>query len=235
MASGGCTASSRRCRARPAHPPSIATGPVAPPLTASAETFGDVCAVDGLPVAARAPHPQAPSVLARDRALRARSATTRLSAPPGMVSIMFDGLHDIDWASMKHAYGSAGDVPTLLWALRSPDVTRTVCTRPCPGRMMMARQTVESTFRSHVLAPFADCRAGLGRSDGVIHPQHGVHPGEGEHALQMRRHTGQHQHGPGVPGPPCSSCPVLVRRGVDGRCVRPSLVSWSVAAGPAGG
>ncbi|MGW4303572.1 HEAT repeat domain-containing protein [Streptomyces sp. NPDC004646] len=34
---------------------------------------------------------------------------------------MFDGLHDIDWASMEHAYGSAGEVPALLWALRSPD------------------------------------------------------------------------------------------------------------------
>ncbi|MFM9632838.1 HEAT repeat domain-containing protein [Streptomyces galilaeus] len=34
---------------------------------------------------------------------------------------MFDGLHDIDWASMEHAYGSAEEVPALLWALRSPD------------------------------------------------------------------------------------------------------------------
>ncbi|WP_328674881.1 HEAT repeat domain-containing protein [Streptomyces sp. NBC_00343] len=34
---------------------------------------------------------------------------------------MFDGLHDIDWASMEHAYGSAEEVPTLLTALRSPD------------------------------------------------------------------------------------------------------------------
>ncbi|MFF9172417.1 HEAT repeat domain-containing protein, partial [Streptomyces sp. NPDC014796] len=34
---------------------------------------------------------------------------------------MFDGLHDIDWASMEHAYGSAGEVPALLWALRSPE------------------------------------------------------------------------------------------------------------------
>lgn len=38
-----------------------------------------------------------------------------------MVLIMFDGLHDIDWASMKHAYGSAEEVPALLRALRSPD------------------------------------------------------------------------------------------------------------------
>ncbi|MGW2620481.1 hypothetical protein [Streptomyces sp. NPDC001500] len=38
-----------------------------------------------------------------------------------MVLIMFDGLHDIDWASMEHAYGSAEEVPALLWALRSPD------------------------------------------------------------------------------------------------------------------
>ncbi|MFF2515944.1 HEAT repeat domain-containing protein [Streptomyces sp. NPDC058086] len=34
---------------------------------------------------------------------------------------MFDGLHDIDWASMEHAYGSAEEVPALLTALRSPD------------------------------------------------------------------------------------------------------------------
>ncbi|MET8030602.1 HEAT repeat domain-containing protein [Streptomyces avermitilis] len=34
---------------------------------------------------------------------------------------MFDGLHDIDWASMEHAYGSAEEVPALLWALRSPE------------------------------------------------------------------------------------------------------------------
>ncbi|WP_327188225.1 HEAT repeat domain-containing protein [Streptomyces sp. NBC_01334] len=34
---------------------------------------------------------------------------------------MFDGLHDIDWASMEHAYGPAEEVPALLWALRSPD------------------------------------------------------------------------------------------------------------------
>jgi HEAT repeat protein len=38
-----------------------------------------------------------------------------------MVLIMFDGLHDIDWASMEHAYGTAEEVPALLWALRSPD------------------------------------------------------------------------------------------------------------------
>ncbi|MFK0287996.1 hypothetical protein ACIQVL_47075 [Streptomyces sp. NPDC090499] len=34
---------------------------------------------------------------------------------------MFDGLHDIDWASMEHAYGSAEEVPALLRALRSSD------------------------------------------------------------------------------------------------------------------
>ncbi|MFS4091497.1 hypothetical protein [Streptomyces sp. AF1A] len=34
---------------------------------------------------------------------------------------MLDGLHDIDWASMEHAYGSAEEVPALLWALRSPE------------------------------------------------------------------------------------------------------------------
>ena len=34
---------------------------------------------------------------------------------------MFDGIHDIDWASLTHAYGSAEEVPSLLRALRSPD------------------------------------------------------------------------------------------------------------------
>ncbi|MEE1757821.1 HEAT repeat domain-containing protein [Streptomyces sp. SP18BB07] len=34
---------------------------------------------------------------------------------------MFEGLDDIDWASMEHAYGSAEEIPALLWALRSPD------------------------------------------------------------------------------------------------------------------
>ncbi|MEV1004899.1 hypothetical protein [Nonomuraea sp. NPDC050202] len=34
---------------------------------------------------------------------------------------MFDGLYDIDWSSMEHAYGSAGEVPELLLALRSAD------------------------------------------------------------------------------------------------------------------
>ncbi|MFJ4788601.1 hypothetical protein [Streptomyces sp. NPDC088794] len=34
---------------------------------------------------------------------------------------MVDGLHDIDWASMEHAYGSAEEIPAMLWALRSPD------------------------------------------------------------------------------------------------------------------
>lgn len=44
-----------------------------------------------------------------------------MSVPPGMVAIMLDGLHDIDWASMDHAYGSAEEVPALLAAMRSPD------------------------------------------------------------------------------------------------------------------
>ncbi|MGW6497979.1 hypothetical protein [Nonomuraea angiospora] len=34
---------------------------------------------------------------------------------------MFEGLHDIDWASMEHAYGPAHEVPELLLALRSTD------------------------------------------------------------------------------------------------------------------
>ncbi|MFB6894608.1 hypothetical protein ACFCX4_35560 [Kitasatospora sp. NPDC056327] len=34
---------------------------------------------------------------------------------------MFDGLHDIDWSRMHHAYGTAEQVPALLLALASPD------------------------------------------------------------------------------------------------------------------
>ncbi|GGV42697.1 hypothetical protein GCM10010182_79220 [Actinomadura cremea] len=34
---------------------------------------------------------------------------------------MFSGLHEIDWASMRHAYGSAEEVPALLLALASSD------------------------------------------------------------------------------------------------------------------
>ncbi|GAA2285514.1 hypothetical protein GCM10010415_64450 [Streptomyces atrovirens] len=34
---------------------------------------------------------------------------------------MFDGLHDIDWSSMGHAYGTAEELPVLLTALCSPD------------------------------------------------------------------------------------------------------------------
>src|SRR5262245_32636478 len=33
----------------------------------------------------------------------------------------FEGLHDIDWASMHHAYGTAEEVPGLLEALASDD------------------------------------------------------------------------------------------------------------------
>ncbi|MEU3296698.1 HEAT repeat domain-containing protein [Streptomyces longwoodensis] len=33
---------------------------------------------------------------------------------------MFEELHRIDWSSMEHAYGTAEEVPALLWALRSP-------------------------------------------------------------------------------------------------------------------
>ena len=34
---------------------------------------------------------------------------------------MFDGLDDIDWASLKHAYGSAADVPAMIRQLASED------------------------------------------------------------------------------------------------------------------
>jgi hypothetical protein len=32
---------------------------------------------------------------------------------------MFNGLRDVDWSSMHHAYGPADEVPALLLALRS--------------------------------------------------------------------------------------------------------------------
>jgi hypothetical protein len=34
---------------------------------------------------------------------------------------VFNGLHDVDWSSMHHAYGPAHEVPALLLALRSAD------------------------------------------------------------------------------------------------------------------
>ncbi|WP_212996913.1 hypothetical protein [Winogradskya consettensis] len=34
---------------------------------------------------------------------------------------MVDGLHEVDWAALEHAYGSAEDVPAMLTALRSAD------------------------------------------------------------------------------------------------------------------
>ncbi|MFC0540530.1 HEAT repeat domain-containing protein [Kutzneria chonburiensis] len=34
---------------------------------------------------------------------------------------MFEGLHEIDWSSMNHSYGTAEEVPELLLAMRSPD------------------------------------------------------------------------------------------------------------------
>ena len=34
---------------------------------------------------------------------------------------MFNGLYAIDWSSMEHAYGPAGEIPALLLALRSAD------------------------------------------------------------------------------------------------------------------
>ncbi len=55
------------------------------------------------------------------RARAAASALPALSVPHCIVRVMFDGLHDIDWSSMDHAYGSAAEVPALLLAFRSPD------------------------------------------------------------------------------------------------------------------
>lgn len=44
-----------------------------------------------------------------------------MSVPSGIVPRMFNGLHNIDWSSMEHAYGPADEVPSLLMAMRSPD------------------------------------------------------------------------------------------------------------------
>ena len=44
-----------------------------------------------------------------------------MSAGLGIMALMFDGLFEVDWASMSHAYGSAQEVPGLLLALRSAD------------------------------------------------------------------------------------------------------------------
>lgn len=44
-----------------------------------------------------------------------------MSVPSGIVPRMINDLHSIDWSSMGHAYGSAGDVPVWLRAMASPD------------------------------------------------------------------------------------------------------------------
>ena len=40
----------------------------------------------------------------------------------GIMPRMFNGLYDIDWSSMQHAYGSAEEVPELLVAMRSANI-----------------------------------------------------------------------------------------------------------------
>ncbi|MFE7465022.1 HEAT repeat domain-containing protein [Streptomyces sp. NPDC057499] len=37
---------------------------------------------------------------------------------------MFAGIDEVDWTSMEHAYGPAGDVPAMLWGLASADPAR---------------------------------------------------------------------------------------------------------------
>lgn len=54
------------------------------------------------------------------QALTPTAAENVLSVPPGMVRIMFEGLDDIDWSLLEHAYGTAEEIPGLLRALRSP-------------------------------------------------------------------------------------------------------------------
>lgn len=52
---------------------------------------------------------------------QAPATPEKMSGGPGILPGMLSGLHDVDWASMHHAYGSADEVPALLEALRSPD------------------------------------------------------------------------------------------------------------------
>jgi hypothetical protein len=47
--------------------------------------------------------------------------TMPVSVWPGMMPRMFNGLYDVGWSSMQHAYGSVDEVPALLLALRSTD------------------------------------------------------------------------------------------------------------------
>ncbi len=44
-----------------------------------------------------------------------------MSVPCGIVPHMINDLQSIDWSSMNHAYGPAGDVPLWLRAMTSPD------------------------------------------------------------------------------------------------------------------
>jgi len=44
-----------------------------------------------------------------------------MSVLPGIVPLMIDDLESIDWASMGHAYGPAGEVPQWLRDMTSPD------------------------------------------------------------------------------------------------------------------
>jgi hypothetical protein len=47
--------------------------------------------------------------------------TVPVSVRPTIMPCVFNGLHDVDWSSMHHAYGPADEVPALLLALRSAD------------------------------------------------------------------------------------------------------------------
>lgn len=40
---------------------------------------------------------------------------------PGIVPVMISGLDDVDWSELRHAYGSAEEVPGLLRGISSPD------------------------------------------------------------------------------------------------------------------
>jgi len=55
-------------------------------------------------------------------AVRAVGPVWRLEGAAGIVPFTLAGLAVIDWSSMHHAYGTAGEVPELLEQLASPDV-----------------------------------------------------------------------------------------------------------------
>lgn len=60
---------------------------------------------------------------------------------------MFTGIDEVDWASLRHAYGSAEDVPALLRALASADrAEREVALDGMYGSVHHQGNVYDSTF-----------------------------------------------------------------------------------------